>query len=582
MNNMTQIHNSNPVKGLLWIIVLSLTTLITYSQGHSIFSCSACHIFHNAPGETLTSVNGNGNLCISCHNPSGLASILPFDNSDKAIPGTGGRSHAWGVPAINVAYETNAPSDTEMLLRLPAGNIICSTCHDQHSSNTNPSYLRSLNTGDVLCKNCHSARDIGRYTDDNMNNKGSHPVGLGYPSGNSSYKETPTGSVQVVDGNIECSSCHQPHYSTTNDGNLLRQTNNDALCTECHTYSSHNDMGCNACHQTHNSSKDNIYMIRDLVATPVSGDWAVVYTAQSGPNSGADGDTSYDGICEVCHTSTNYHRNDGTGTSHNNESNCTSCHPHKDSFAPTGCEDCHIANFPNWGTADSHFAHTSKYTYACSTCHYQYGSGGDLEGTHPSGGSAMVNFDPNGMVFRNGADSNIPTYNGDQSCSNVYCHSDGQTAYRGTDGIITWGSAAPHIANYTNTPPWTSAVGTISTCDACHSGVGNMSGDYTITIPGPADPQPPNYGGHRRTPHQDNDDPNLAGNGWTVVNCFWCHNVSDGGIGSPILQGTYGTSYHVDGATHFDPRLFDNGGTMVNGTGYSYEGTHCGDGRKCW
>ena len=79
-------------------------------------------------------------------------------------------------------------------------------------------------------------------------------------------------------------------------------------------------------------------------------------------------------------------------------------------------------------------------------------------------------------------------------------------------------------------------------------------------------------------------------NGWTVVNCFWCHNANNGDDGSPINQGTYGTSFHVDGTTYFDPRSVVSGGTILNNpTGgiftYAFDGTkaHCAVGSKaCW
>jgi len=34
----------------------------------------------------------------------------------------------------------------------------------------------------------------------------------------------------------------------------------------------------------------------------------VVFLNQEGPNSYADGDAVYDGVCDVCHTGTKYHR----------------------------------------------------------------------------------------------------------------------------------------------------------------------------------------------------------------------------------------------------------------------------------
>jgi len=51
------------------------------------------------------------------------------------------------------------------------------------------------------------------------------------------------------------------------------------------------------------------------------------------------------GICEVCHSRTQFFRKDGTspGGAHIN-SVCTGCHTHKASFAPAGCDGCHGLN----------------------------------------------------------------------------------------------------------------------------------------------------------------------------------------------------------------------------------------------
>lgn len=565
---------------------------------HSLYGCNSCHMTHSALGESLTNTLGNSNLCLSCHVSSGAASAKPFINADKAIPGTSGTSHSWDAPSENTTYETEITTDPDMVLRIDTDNndnITCSTCHNQHNSNTNSNYTRISNDGDNMCKDCHSARDVGRYVDNTSLNKGSHPVGLDY-AGTGDYETAPTGSAILVSGKIECTSCHKTHYATTTDGYLLRQTNDDALCTSCHTYGTHNGMGCKDCHQTHNTDKSNIYMIQDTITTPGSGDRSVVFTALTGTNSFADGDATYDGICEVCHTTTIHYQNDGTSSDQSHTSsggpmdelNCSGCHPHSSNFTPVSCDDCHNAEAPTFGSV-VHVKHKDTYGYSCNTCHFNYGSGGSLEGgTHPSG-SIDINFDPNGMATRNGQDVITPVFNGIKTCDNMYCHSNGRSAYRGTDGTYTWsGDIGPQNDEvYATTPIW--GLGTITTCMPCHSGTGNMIDPYTITTPGLADPLPPATGAHRRGVHESNS-AELAGNGWTVVNCFWCHSTNDGDDGSPINQGTYGTSFHVDGAILFDPRSFVDGGTMVNSdTGgsfsYAFVGSpkgHCGDGKTCW
>lgn len=95
---------------------------------------SQCHITHNAQGGALNSSASNVNLCQSCHNPVGLAADLSISNTDKAVRGVSGTSHAFDVPAVNAELNTERPADTEMDDRVMSDNIVCSTCHNQHRS----------------------------------------------------------------------------------------------------------------------------------------------------------------------------------------------------------------------------------------------------------------------------------------------------------------------------------------------------------------------------------------------------------------------------------------------------------------
>ncbi|MBD3867918.1 MAG: cytochrome c3 family protein [Acidobacteria bacterium] len=104
-----------------------------YSTSLVIGCTEQCHSLHNAAGGGLTRAAGNANLCQSCHNPSGLADQAPIPSSASAIPGFSGSSHAFGVPAVNGAYSTERPLNTEMDLRIMGDNVVCSTCHDQHA-----------------------------------------------------------------------------------------------------------------------------------------------------------------------------------------------------------------------------------------------------------------------------------------------------------------------------------------------------------------------------------------------------------------------------------------------------------------
>ncbi len=95
---------------------------------------TSCHVPHAAAGGALTQSASNVNLCQSCHNATGVASDMPINNSDKAVPGTSGTSHSFDAPAVNATYDTVSPSNAEMSKRIYNNNIVCSTCHDQHAA----------------------------------------------------------------------------------------------------------------------------------------------------------------------------------------------------------------------------------------------------------------------------------------------------------------------------------------------------------------------------------------------------------------------------------------------------------------
>ena len=110
-------------------------------------------------------------------------------------------------------------------------------------------------------------------------------------------------------------------------------------------------VGCSVCHDQHTQPVTKVVganggFIRDRFdlrrieiagATDVkSGNKLVKLFNLVGPNDFADGDLVIDGVCEVCHTETTYHKNDGTGAAHNVGQQCTSCHQHSTGFKGGG------------------------------------------------------------------------------------------------------------------------------------------------------------------------------------------------------------------------------------------------------
>jgi predicted CxxxxCH...CXXCH cytochrome family protein len=209
-----------------------------------------------------------------------------------------------------------------------------------------------------------------------------------------------------------------------------------------------------------NSGRGN-GLIRDALRWPTA--QGVTYPS-GGANPFVAGAPDFDGVCETCHTQTNYHRNDGGGAAHNAGQTCTNCHAHEDGFAASGgCNDCHgsvqnaappVALSGSSDTADvqvgAHQAHLAdgliRRAVACDECHVVPGAV-DAAG-HLGPAPAEVTFGV--LAAANGL---APAWNrGAETCANTWCH--------GGDPGITGGA---HTA-----PVWTVVDGTQSSCGSCH------------------------------------------------------------------------------------------------------------------
>ncbi|MHC4092310.1 MAG: hypothetical protein ACYSVY_18905 [Planctomycetota bacterium] len=325
--------------------------------------CARCHDVDGQPGGHIGLIEGQVNLCLSCHTGAGQAVVSSFRKADAADPfGTNpnaadgrGVSHAWGVPAVNVSADSVGPTPGgEMELHLDAGNIKCSTCHNQHNNEAGFPYLRVGNDGDAMCKECHVPLNEG------PGQRGTHPVGFDYPGGVGEFPaDVDVAPLYINDDNVECMTCHAPHFANSGganegagDGMLLRTANDATLCQTCHTEHAIHEVGgpwqptCTDCHDVHDPTSEN----HSLVASQING---TAITFQDN-DIGSDGlhdfihsnhdPASYDGICEACHTGTAHHRNSSDGDhTHQVNTLCIDCHPHNGGFRPMGgsCVDCH-------------------------------------------------------------------------------------------------------------------------------------------------------------------------------------------------------------------------------------------------
>jgi predicted CxxxxCH...CXXCH cytochrome family protein len=289
------------------------------------------------------------------------------------------------------------------------------------------------------------------------------------------------------------------------------------------------DMDCLTCHNPHQQEQDNIHMtsygkyIKEYICydNPVTGfnfEEIVEFTAAVGTGSFADGPPHNENICEMCHTQTIFHRNDGSTVVHNDNTNCTDCHLHAEGFKP-GCGGCHavppptgshvahysgnpdFAEYGNTGITEDYVSQDTVYVMNCGNCHPMDSAEHRNGVLNAGGGNAQIEFynvnapagslkalHPPTAVYTPGptvfTDANGLNYT-QGTCSNVYCHS--VTEFSSSGAVPEPSSELPIVWPLVYDPPWESFVvkstqyqspvwGVDSLgCDGCHG--------YPITLP---------------------------------------------------------------------------------------------------
>jgi hypothetical protein len=229
---------------------------------------------------------------------------------------------------------------------------------------------------------------------------------------------------------IDCVDCHFAH-----SGSLVsRGAEQEILCKTCHNptdmpsnpslYNVTNHIvdggatiiDCGSCHEIHNSSDPqtalNLSRIRGNTAKYVTG---AVEPAifENRPADFAFGSDPYNGICETCHLTTDFHRNNSSGDhSHNIGSDCITCHAHEDAFAGSGggCIDCHNSTRDNgndgiirravlgeFGLTSHHVLAGTVTNEDCLVCHMEeygqsYHENDVVDLRDPDSGAALTAF----------------------------------------------------------------------------------------------------------------------------------------------------------------------------------------------
>ena len=213
---------------IIFILLVSKIVLNASMQG-SKHDLSATNFY--APSD-----NASTEICVFCHTPhSSRTSDITGPLWNRGITDTSVFVLYGGISGI-----PNNPT------------LVCLSCHDGISARGQASAVASGYVHNAIngpgqgtsiaypnCFSCHSGSDIypdatwtvgPDLTDD-------HPVSISYESARLAspnfFELTPKNGLKLYDGNVECSSCHDPH-ETANTAFLRLSNSASALCTSCH------------------------------------------------------------------------------------------------------------------------------------------------------------------------------------------------------------------------------------------------------------------------------------------------------------------------------------------------------------
>jgi predicted CXXCH cytochrome family protein len=182
---------------------------------------------HNLTLPSGASVYSQGSLgCTFCHAPhSGLGGITPLWNQTL--------SKSTYTPYSSTTY--NDTGNTQPTLGQTSS--LCLSCHDgtvavgQSAAYGTLPVTGSMNSGDSFGTNL----------------SGTHPFSLVLPMKDASNlvaslvtqgkTADPTGAVKLINGNIECTSCHSPHVQGIDkiaQNFLVRDSSGGQMCLACH------------------------------------------------------------------------------------------------------------------------------------------------------------------------------------------------------------------------------------------------------------------------------------------------------------------------------------------------------------
>lgn len=153
----------------------------------------------------------DGDMCAACHTPhrSEPAATAPLWNPGADL------SRRFGTDASPRTTPGN-------------GTLSCVRCHDGTIATSTAAGV--VIKGPQLATN-YPGRFIGAHRTSD------HPVGVPYPNIDSGYNASTSvvaKGIALPEGQVECTSCHDPHNEDGRDAMLVVSNRRSSLCLICH------------------------------------------------------------------------------------------------------------------------------------------------------------------------------------------------------------------------------------------------------------------------------------------------------------------------------------------------------------
>lgn len=283
-------------------------------------------------------------LCLSCHNVTGQARALLVDQAKSHPVFVNATTGGDNIPVygnITGRFSNRMGDHLD-----PAGRVVCNTCHNVMEKTEDPGRVwePATFTGEdswLTYRLANGGWSYYGYMEPDVYSAATLTAKPTYVEDRRPMRLDDTLSNYFPEtGKIKFKTSYFDYPYVTLGFPYLRVDNSgNVMCLDCHNTATHELMNCLTCHDTHNYT--NRLGIKPKIRTQNSGFKNVAFTAISGPGSFADGDSVYDGVCEVCHTQTLYHRNNGsvmnnhtgTGLDYSGQ-DCLACHTHVGGFYP--------------------------------------------------------------------------------------------------------------------------------------------------------------------------------------------------------------------------------------------------------